>query len=389
MTPSPSALDLQPYAPADSGRAAPLRVAVAGLGFGEQVHLPALAACALTEPVALWHPRAERLEQACAASGLPGFSNFEALLADPTIEALVIATPPGPRFELAKAAIAAGKHLLLEKPVALNAGQVQELQRLALAAGVCVGVDFEYRAVPLFQQLAALLQQGAIGTPWLVKLDWLMGSRADPRRPWSWYSQRNAGGGVLGALGTHAFDTLHWLVGPSRELSASCSIAIAERPLASGQGAKSGADQAMAPVDAEDIALVQLELETARGQLVPAQVNLASVARPGRGYWIEIYGSEGSLVLGSSNQGDYVHGFQLWQARAGEGLQLVEPDPQLAFGRTWVDGRVAPVQRILHGWATAVGEGKPLVPGLSEAVLSQACCDLALRSAQDGLRLRP
>jgi hypothetical protein len=49
-------------------------VAVAGLGFGEQVHLPALAACALTEPVALWHPRAERLEQACAASGLPAFS---------------------------------------------------------------------------------------------------------------------------------------------------------------------------------------------------------------------------------------------------------------------------------------------------------------------------
>ena len=371
------------------GAAAPLRVAVAGLGFGEQVHLPALAACALTEPVALWHPRAERLEQACATSGLPGFSDYGALLADPSIDALVIATPPGPRFELAKAAIAAGKHLLLEKPVALSAQQVQELQRLALGARVCVGVDFEYRAVPLFQQLAGLLHQGAIGTPWLVKLDWLMGSRADPRRPWSWYSQRSEGGGVLGALGTHAFDTLHWLVGPSRALSATCSTAIAERPLGSAKAPGPGAGLAMAPVDAEDIALVQLELETASGQGVPAQVSLASVARPGRGYWIEIYGSEGSLVLGSSNQSDYVHGFQLWQARAGEGLQLVEPDPQLAFERTWVDGRVAPVQRILHGWATAVGAGAPLVPGLSEAFLSQACCDLALRSAKDGQRLRP
>ena len=364
-------------------------MAVAGLGFGEQVHLPALAACALTEPVALWHPRAERLEQACATSGLPGFSDYGALLADPSIDALVIATPPGPRFELAKAAIAAGKHLLLEKPVALNAQQVQELQRLALGAGVCVGVDFEYRAVPLFQQLAGLLHQGAIGTPWLVKLDWLMGSRADPRRPWSWYSQRCEGGGVLGALGTHAFDTLHWLVGPSRALSATCSTAIAERPLGIAKDPGTGAGLAMAPVDAEDIALVQLELESASGQSVPAQVSLASVARPGRGYWIEIYGSEGSLVLGSSNQSDYVHGFQLWQARAGEGLQLVEPDPQLAFERTWVDGRVAPVQRILHGWATAVGAGAPLVPGLSEAVLSQACCDLALRSVKDGQRLRP
>ena len=386
-------MDSPPDPRAVAGAAAPLRVAVAGLGFGEQVHLPALAACPLTEPVALWHPRPERLEQACAASGLPGFSDFDALLADPSIEAVVIATPPAPRFELAKAAIAAGKHLLLEKPVALNAEQVQELQRLALGAGVCVGVDFEYRAVPLFQQLAALLQQGAIGTPWLVKLDWLMGSRADPLRPWSWYSQRSEGGGVLGALGTHAFDTLHWLIGPSRELSATCSTAITERPLARGKGAETGAppdrETSMAPVDAEDIALVQVNLESTSGQYVQAQVNLASVSRPGRGYWIEIYGSEGSLVLGSSNQSDYVHGFQLWQARPGEGLQVVEPDPQLAFERTWVDGRVAPVQRILHGWASAVREGKPMVPGLSEAVLSQACSDLALRSARDGLRLRP
>ena len=113
------------------------------------------------------------------------------------------------------------------------------------------------------------------------------------------------------------------------------------------------------------------------------------MARPGRGYWIELSGSEGSLVLGSANQSDYVHGFQLWQARGGEALQLVEPDAELAFERTWVDGRVAPVQRILHRWATAVAEGRPMLPGLSEAGLSQACCDLALRSARDGLRLRP
>ena len=392
------------------GRAAPLRVAVAGLGFGEQVHLPALAACPLTVPVALWHPRPERLDKACTASGLPGFSDFEALLADPGIEALVIATPPGPRFELAKAAIAAGKHLLLEKPVALNAEQVLELQRLALAAGVCVGVNFEYRAVPLFQQLSGLLQQGAIGSPWLVKLDWLMGSRADPLRAWSWYSQRSEGGGVLGALGTHAFDTLHWLIGPTRQLSATCSTAIGERPLTSARGAQASrsgpgstptliptlpptlvpaASRGSAPVDAEDIALVQLTLETTAGKTVPAQVSLASVARPGRGYWIELSGSEGSLVLGSANQSDYVHGFQLWQARGGEALQLVEPDAELAFERTWVDGRVAPVQRILHRWATAVAEGRPMLPGLSEAGLSQACCDLALRSARDGLRLRP
>ena len=106
----------------------PLGVALVGLGFGEKVHLPAL-------------------------------------LEDPRVQALVIATPPEPRFALAQAAIAAGKHLLLEKPVALDAAQIEELQRQALAAGVTVAVDFEYRAVPAFQQLAGLLQQGAVGEP--------------------------------------------------------------------------------------------------------------------------------------------------------------------------------------------------------------------------------
>ena len=229
----------------------PLRVAIAGLGIGEKVHLPALRACAGTTPVALWHPRPERLEAACRSAELPGYGDFDALLADPEVEALVIATPPAPRFELAERALHAGKHLLLEKPVALCAEQVEELQRLALQRGLTVAVDFEYRAVPLFQQLAALVASGDLGELLLVKFDWLMASRADPTRPWNWYSQAAAGGGVLGALGTHAFDILHWLVGPSRSLRALLSTAIGARPLEDGSGRLAG-------VDAEDIALVQL-----------------------------------------------------------------------------------------------------------------------------------
>ena len=348
----------------------PLGVAIAGLGFGETVHLPALSSCPLTQPVALWHPRAERLEAACSTSGLGGHSDFGALLADTAVEAVVIATPPGPRFELARQAIAAGKHLLLEKPVALNAAQVEELQRLAIRHRCCVAVDFEYRAVPLFQQLQALVASGALGELWLVKLDWLMSSRADAARPWTWYSQSSEGGGVLGALGSHAFDTLHWLVGPTRSLQAQLSTAIRERPVPDRPGQT-------ACVDAEDIALAQLQLDDGRGRLVPAQVSLASVSRQGRGYWIEIYGSEGTAVLGSSNQADYVHGFGLWFARPGEPLRAIEPDPALAFSRTWEDGRIAPVERLIGWWAEAAREGRPMVPGLAEAAASQHCCDQA------------
>ena len=351
----------------------PLRVAIAGLGFGEKVHLPALRACRHSEPVALWHPRQERLEAACHKAELPGHSDYAALLDDPKVDAVVIATPPAPRFALAKQALEAGKHVMLEKPVALCTEDAEELQRLALSHNLTVAVDFEYRAVPLFQQLEALVRSGVLGELYLVKLDWLMGSRADGSRPWNWYSQRSEGGGVLGALGTHAFDTLHWLVGPTRSLRAQLSTAIQQRPLPPG----SLPQGSLATVDAEDIALVQLELESPSGMAVPSQMTLASVTRRGRGYWIELYGSGGTVVLGSDNQADYVHGFGLWQSLGGEPLRPIEPDPQWAFERTWEDGRIAPVERIHGLWSQAIAQGRPMVPGLGEGVLSQRCCDWA------------
>jgi predicted dehydrogenase len=353
--------------------ASPLRVAVAGLGFGEKVHLAALRDCPDTEPVALWHPRPERLAQACATHQLPGSSDIHALLADPQIDALVIATPPEPRVELARLALEAGKALVLEKPVGLEAGSIEELQRLALRRGQTVAVDFEYRAVPLFQQLAGLLEQGVLGTPWLVKFDWLMASRADGSRPWSWYSSAAAGGGVLGALGTHAFDILHWLIGPARDVRGRLSTAIQERPRPDGSG--------LAAVDAEDVALIHMELEDRQGRRVPCQLSLASVARNGRGCWLELVGSGATLVLGSDNQADYVHGFQLWMARPGEPLRPVPADPALAYPRTWGDGRIAPVRRLIGWWAEAVREGRPMVPGLAEAVASQRGCDQARHQA--------
>jgi predicted dehydrogenase len=357
-------------------------VAVAGLGFGEKVHLKALIDCPATEPVALWHPRLERLEQASRAANLPGHTDFDRLLADPGVEAIVIATPPAPRFELARRALETGKHLLLEKPVALDAFQVEELQRLALRRALTVAVDFEYRAVPPFQQLAALLEQGVLGEPWLVKLDWLMGSRADPSRPWNWYSQAAAGGGVLGALGTHAFDLLHWLVGPAELQTARLGTAIRKRPLPTTEPCTM---PRQAAVDAEDIALLQLDLLDLRGRVVPAQVNLAAVTRHGRGCWLELYGSGATLVLGSANQADYVHGFQLHMAKPGEGLRPVAPDPALAWPRTWEDGRIAPVRRLLGWWAAAAQEGRPMVPGLAEAAASQRLCDQARQISTSSL----
>ena len=351
----------------------PIGVAIAGLGFGDSVHRPALAANPGLELVALWHRRQERLDQVCADAGLKGYTDWDALLADEAVDAVIIATPPAPRHQLAMQALQAGKHLLLEKPVALDSQQVAELQREAISRRLSVAVDFEYRAVPLFQQAARLLRNQAVGRPWLVKMDWLMSSRANPNRAWSWYSQADQGGGVIGALGTHAFDTLAWLVGPVQQLQSMTRTAIVERPDPEGR---------QQPVDADDIALINAELATHDGGTVAAQIALASVARNGRGCWLEIYGSEGSLVLGSENQKDYVHGFSLTLHRDGESARSIQADDDLRFSTTWSDGRVAPVARLQSWWVDSITSGCPMVPGLSEGLVSQQACDRALERSR-------
>ena len=346
----------------------PIGVAVAGLGFGEKVHLPALEACSDLHAAALWHPRRQRLDEACLSHGLVGYDDWNALLSDRSVEAVVIATPPAPRFELARRALEAGKHLLLEKPIALRADQAKELQRLAIARGLSVAVDYEYRAVPLFMQAERLLRSGAVGTPWLVKLDWLMGSRSDPARGWNWYSQADQGGGVIGALGTHAFDMLGWLIGPVASVQALNSVSIKDRPHPKG---------GLAPVDAFDVSLVQAHLDwQGRPDVpVPAQISLSSVSRNGRGFCLDITGSDGSLLLSSSNQKDYVHGFELLHAPLGEDFRSVQADSDLEFAETWSDGRIAPVARVLGWWAQSIRSGRPMVPGLAEGVLSREACD--------------
>ncbi len=357
-----------------------LGVGIAGLGFGEAVHLPAINSNPSIDASVLWHPRSERLEEACKKNNLLGHTKWKELLADKNIEGVIIATPPGPRFELAKQALEAQKHLLLEKPVALNCEQIAELQRIAIKNNLSVAVDFEYRAVPLFMQTKRLLTQRVVGDPWLVKFDWLMGSRANALRPWNWYSQVSEGGGVLGALGTHAIDILHWFFGPTKNLNGLISTSIKERlnPL-TGQNEK---------VTSEDVALSHLQLlNEETNSLIPVQLTLSAVAREGRGCWLEIYGSEGTLLLGSNNLKDYVHGFGLWLTKAGGKVENIFPDEDLHFDKTWSDGRIAPVARLQSWWAESIRKSNPVIPGLREALTSQKVCESIKESSTNSQRI--
>ena len=357
----------------------PLRIAIAGLGFGESVHIPASLSNKDIELVGLWHPRLDRLKEACDKQNLHPYETWEDLLNDSNIDGIIIATPPEPRYELALKAIKAGKHLLLEKPTCLNAEEVIELQRNALKRNLKVAVDFEYRAVPLFMQAKRIIEKEKIDEPYFIKLDWLMSSRADLDRPWNWYSDYDSGGGVLGALGTHAYDMIHWLIGPIHSLSAINSTSIKKRFCPQSKTFKK--------VTSEDVSISQLQIRNYRNNLIPCQVNLSAVTKQSKGFSLEIYAQNRTLILCSDNQKDYVHGFGLWYSSDGEALKNIQPDSDLSFSKIWTDGRIAPVARIQSWWAQSIKNNTPVIPGLVEGLASQMVCDKIKESNSTGMKL--
>ena len=353
-----------------------LNIAIAGTGFGASVHLPALIYSDNLNVSSFFHHKESKKEDIENKYGLKCYCNWDELISNNNIDGIIIATPPESRFELAKEALKFKKHLLLEKPVAITSEEIKVLQSIALKENLSVCVDFEYRVVPHFLQAKDIIDQNKLGDIFLIKLDWIMSSRSNPQREWNWYSLSEKGGGVIGALGTHAFDILHWFFGDVKNVSAQISTSIAKRPKANR----------MLDVTSEDICLANMEIENYFGASFPCQVSLSSVSRNGSGFSLEIYGSEGSLFLKSDNQKDYVHGFRLLYSDKENKLSNVNPKDEFNFKKTWADGRIAPVKAIHSLWAESIINETPVVPGLSEGLLSQKVSEAIKQSASSGFR---
>lgn len=349
-------------------------VAVVGTGFGEKIHIPGFQSHPRTQLVAVYHRDLDKAKAIASTHDIPhACDRLEDILALPDVAAVSISTPPFLHYEMAKKALQAGKHVLLEKPMTLSADEARELYHLASANGVVAVMDFEFRFIPAWQLFAEYLAEGYVGQKRLIKIDWLVSSRADAQRAWNWYAQKDKGGGALGAVGSHAFDYISWLFGSVRRLCALLSTAIPERP-------DPTADGQLKPVDADDTCLIMLELEDG----TPCQLCISSVSYQGRGHFVEVYGDRGTLVLGSDNQKDYVHGFHLKAAPAGKPLADVEIPKRLEFPHTYTDGRLAPFIRVIDQWVQGIDASQTVTPSFREGVYSQLLMDLTHQSHATG-----
>lgn len=344
---------------------AQIGVAVVGTGFGQKIHIPGFKAHHRTEVVAVYHRDRTQAETIAQQQNIPhACDTIEAVVALPQVQAVSVATPPFAHHTMAATVLKAGKHLLLEKPTALNVQEARNLHNLAQQHNVAAVMDFEFRFIPAWQRLAELLNEGYVGQKRLIKIDWIAGSRANPERAWNWYALKDKGGGALGSIGSHMFDYVSWLFGPIKRLSANLSTTITQRPdPVSGE---------YKPVDSDDTCSITLELVDG----TPVQVTLSAVTLAGRGHWVEIYGDRGTLVLGNGNQKDYIHGFTLAGSQLGKPLAPLDIPERLAFPKIYDDGRLAPFIRVVDHWVSCIDAQQNLSPSLADGVYSQLLMDL-------------
>ncbi len=194
-----------------------LRIGIIGAGgVARSIHLPGFALCPDVEIAAVCDPDPQAA-RSLEVSRI--FEQPEELLASGGVDAVVIATPNHLHRQIALAAIAAGKHVLCEKPLALNAGDAREMAAAAELAGVVHMTAFTYRFTPALQYLKRLVESGELGGLRTVRAAYLM---ALSKHLLGWRSLRRlAGSGVLADIGSHLVHMVQFLAGDIAALTAS------------------------------------------------------------------------------------------------------------------------------------------------------------------------
>ncbi|HET9673968.1 MAG TPA: Gfo/Idh/MocA family oxidoreductase [Gaiellaceae bacterium] len=298
-----------------------LKAAIAGTGFIGRVHARSLRLAG----VELAGVAASSPESAAAAAAELGaaraFDSAEAMVRDPEIDAVHICTPNHLHLPLAEAALGAGKHVICEKPLALDGAGARRLVDAAAGSGLQAGVPFVYRYYPIVREARERVRSGETGAIHLLHgtylQDWLL--RPDDTN-WRVDDEEGGASRAFADIGSHWCDLAEFLTGHRiTRLSARLLTAVPERMTEPGRRAfgSGGGSGAARPVTTEDAALVQFETDSgALGSVVVSQV---SAGRKNR-LWIELDGSAEALAF------DQEHPEELWCGTR-ESLTIVRRDP--------------------------------------------------------------
>jgi predicted dehydrogenase len=276
-----------------------IKAAVVGTGFIGVVHVEALRRLGV-EVTGIVGSSAERAaEKARDAALPPPYPGFEAMLEDPAVDVVHLTTPNHLHFEQARAVLAAGKHVVCEKPLAMSSEETGELLQLAEASGLVHAVNFNIRFYAQNQEARARVQGGEVGEVRLVSggylQDWLLFDT-----DWNWRLDPAAGGSLraVGDIGSHWLDLVTFITGLHVEAvmaDLTTFVGVRKRPtgpVETFSGAAAG-ETVETVMETEDAAGILLRLTG--GARAVVTISQVSAGRRNRLSW-EIDGSESALA---------------------------------------------------------------------------------------------
>jgi myo-inositol 2-dehydrogenase / D-chiro-inositol 1-dehydrogenase len=187
-----------------------VRVAIIGSQFISTIHADALQRCAHAEIVAAASPQPRHVREFAAKFKIPQtFTDYRKLLDLPGIDLVVVGVPNHLHCQIALDAAAAGKHIVMEKPLCLNLSEADQMIAACKTAKVKLMYAEELCFAPKYVRLKQLLESGALGHPTLIK----QSEKHDgPHAPHFWDVNRS-GGGVTMDMGCHAIEFFRWILG--------------------------------------------------------------------------------------------------------------------------------------------------------------------------------
>ena len=320
-------------------------IGIIGTGFARRVQIPAFLACERARVVSVASGHIENAHAAAREVGIGHYTgDWRETLARTDVDLVCITTPPATHFEMALAALDAGKHVLCEKPMAMNVSGARAMTEKAREKNVLALIDHELRFLHGRRRAFELLRSGAIGKVRHAKANFRAPHRGDAEKPWNWWSDKTAGGGALGAIGSHIIDSFNWFLATEiSEIFCRLQTHIKER-----KDAESGAPRAVTTDDEAN-----LILRLADGDLTEnatGQVSVSMTEYPKYQHRMEFFGTTGAIRVEARGE--------VFTARAGETdwteieVDLganVEGVPDTGFARGFMNFAPAIVDAIASG----------------------------------------
>lgn len=316
--------------------------------------------------------------------------DWRAVVEDPAVEAVSITLPNAMHREVAIAAIEAGKHVWVEKPVGRGLEDAVAVADAARAAGTINAVGFCYRFAPAVQHARALIEAGAIGEVNHYRGVFLADYANRPDAAASWrFLRADAGSGALGDLMAHIVDMTHFLVGPIERLSGRTATMIARRPKMSAEGTHFTRVEGGELVDVENedwaAALIELPGGTV-GSLEASRVIVGPHVR----MRFEVHGTAGALAWELERMNE-LQRFELSaNGSDDEGYMTVLAGPRHTGFAAFQPGAGVPMGyddlRVLEAaqFLGAIRDGEQRGPGLEEMRAAAHVLDAIERSAASG-----